>query len=364
MDNKDTQINQEIAAEEKAAQAAVSAGTSGRALGRYRRRHQRDQGLLVPQPPKFNPFRMQVSWKKFARDLYTETQEDHLFTGAAALSYYLLFALFPGLLFMLTLLPYLPIHNLQHTVMNFFQQVMPGDAAKTIQGVVTEITTQKRGGLLSIGLVLALYSASSGLAAVMEQLNITYDVGESRPFWKVRGIALLLTVLFGAMMIGSGVAIVFGGVLQEYLSTHLLVPAAALVIFAIFRWLVVLVLLLGAFASVYYFGPDVEQKFAFITPGSMIGTLVLTAASLAFRYYVQDFSNYAASYGSLGAVIILMLWLYIAGLVVMLGSEVNSLLEHYSADGKKKGEKTEPTAPRSAPLDLAGTPSGQPSTAQ
>ncbi len=285
---------------------------------------------------------MSVPKKKWLTDLYQEISNDNVFNGAAALAYYLLLALFPALIFLLSLIPYLPIENLHQAVMDALRQAMPGDAVKMVEGVVSEVTRNKSGGLLSFGALATIWAASSGLYAIMQQLNITYDVKESRPFWKVRGTAVLLTILFGILIVGAFSLIVFGGVLQSWLGDQLGMSAPLLIFFAIFRWVVIALLLLGAFSLTYYYGPDVEQKFTFITPGAVMGVVILAVASLAFRFYVENFGDYAATYGSIGAVIILMLWLYIAGLVILLGSEINALAEHYAPDGKNKGERKEP----------------------
>lgn len=278
--------------------------------------------------------------KKFFKGLMKEISEDNVFNGAAALAYYLLLALFPAMIFLLSLIPYLPIENVHQAVMDFMAQILPSEVTRTVESVVAEVTTTKRGGLLSIGALLTVWTASSGLYAIMQQLNITYDVKESRPFWKARGAAILLTILFSILVVGAFALIVFGGVLQDWMVNNLGWGEVFVVLFAGFRWLVIAGLLLAGLAVTYYFGPDVDQKFTFITPGAVIGVIVLAAASMGFRVYVENFGDYGASYGSLGAVIVLMLWLYIVGLVILLGSEVNALVEHVSPEGKNKGEKS------------------------
>jgi membrane protein len=300
---------------------------------------------------------LRVGIRTFVKSLVHEVQEDNVANGAAALAYYLLLSLVPAMIFLLTLIPYLPIENLHEAVMNFVRQALPGEASNMVEKVIAEVTLNKRQGLLSFGLLATVWAASSGLYAVMQQLNITYGVKESRPFWKVRGIAIGLTLLFGLLVVGSFALIVFGGVLQNWLGGWLAMtswgasPEAREVLlfaFSAFRWIVIALLLLMAFALTYYFGPDVEQRFRFISPGSVMGVVVLALASLVFRIYVTHFGNYAATYGSLGAVIILMLWLYIAGLVILFGSEVNALAEHFAHEGKVKGEHVEGEKPRAA----------------
>ncbi len=292
-----------------------------------------------------------VPLKKFIKDLNNEVSNHNVYNGAAALAFYLMLAIFPTAIFILSLLPYLPIPNLAQAVLDLIGQVLPGETAKLFTGVVNEVTSQRHGGLLSFGLLFLLWSASSGLYAIMQQLNITYEVKEGRPFWKVRGTALILMALFFFLVAGGFGLIVFGGVIQDWIGNHLGFSKPLLFFFAAFRWVVIAAFLLLAFAITYYFGPDVEQKFKFISPGSVFGFILLVIASLGFRVYVTNFANYSATYGSIGAVIVLQLWLYITGLVILVGSEVNVLVEQYHPEGKEKGQKEEPEERRAAGIN-------------
>ena len=156
-----------------------------------------------------------------------------------------------------------------------------------------------------------------------------------------RATALALSLLFGVLVLGAFSLVVIGGMIENWLADRLGFSGLLLTLFAVFRWTVIVLALLLGFAVIYYYGPNVEQRFRFITPGSVVGVALLIAASLGFSVYTSNFGDYDATYGSIGAVIILMLWLYIAGLVILVGSEINALLEHYSAEGKQKGEKKE-----------------------
>jgi membrane protein len=228
---------------------------------------------------------------------------------------------------LLAVLPYLPIENLSGEIMGVISQALPLDAAKALETNIIEITTHKKQGLLSFGALFTLWSASSGIYAIMQELNTTYDVRETRSFWKLRGLSILLTLVFGVAIIGSFALIVSGGIFQNWLDkTYVLNPVVP-VLFQVFRWLVILSLLTSGFAMLYYYGTNVEQKFKFITPGAIIGVIGLVLVSLGFRYYVQNFGNYSATYGSIGAVVVLMLWFYIAGSVILIGSEINALIE-------------------------------------
>jgi len=282
-----------------------------------------------------------MSSTQFFKDLWSEIQKDNVFNGAAALAYYWILAVFPGMIFLLSLLPYVPVANLERAIMDLLGQALPQEAASLFTGVVQDLTSSSSGGLLSFGLAFALWSASSGMYALMQQLNITYDVVEGRSFIKARSVALLLVIVFLVLVIGAFSLIVFGGVLQDWIGSMIGYSDALLAFFAVFRWIIILCLILLAFAAIYYLGPDVEQKFQFVTPGAVIGAALLVGASLVFSYYVSRFSDYSATYGSLGAVIILLLWLYLAGLVILIGSEFNALAEHRSPEGNEKGEKQE-----------------------
>lgn len=282
-----------------------------------------------------------VPFKQFLIDLNREMSDDNVFNGAAALAYYLTLAIFPALILLMTIIPYLPIRNVDQAVMDLMKQALPDDAFNLVKGVVSEVTGRKRGGLLSFGALATLWAASTGMFAIMQQLNITYDVKEGRSFVRARGTAILLSALFGLLVIGAFSLIVLGGIIQDWLGSHLGFSEVLLAFFILFRWLMIVLALLLGFALIYRFAPDVEQRFKFITAGSVLGVLLLIVASLGFAVYVKNFANYSATYGSIGAIIILMLWLYIAGLVILIGSEINALIEHYSPEGKQKGEKKE-----------------------
>lgn len=282
-----------------------------------------------------------VSTKQFLVDLNQEIGDDNVFNGAAALGFYLTLAIFPAIILLMTIIPYLPVDNVDKAIMDLLGQALPPEAFGMVEGVVTEVTREQRGGLLSFGLLGTLWAASSGMIAIMDQLNITYDVKEARSFVRARATAIILSLLFGLLVIGAFSLIVLGGVIQDWIGNRFGFSDALLTFFVVFRWIMIVLALLLGFAIIYRYAPNVEQKFMFITPGSVLGVTLLIIVSLGFAFYTSNFADYSATYGSIGAVIILMLWLYIAGLVILIGSEINSLLEHYSPEGKRKGEKKE-----------------------
>jgi membrane protein len=283
--------------------------------------------------------------KQFWVDLYTGINDDNVFNGAAALGFYLTLAIFPAFIVLMTVIPYLPIDNIDQAIMDLLDQALPEESAALVEGIVVEVTQQQRGGLLSFGLLATLWAASSGMYAIMQQLNITYGVKEERNVVVARLTAIVLSIGCGALIVGAFALVVLGGVIEDWIGNTLGYSEALVTAFRVFRWLVIALSLMLALAVIYRYAPNVEQRFAFITPGSVLGVVLLVAASLGFSFYISNFADYDATYGSIGAVIILMLWLYILGLVLLVGSEINAILEHQSAGGKRKGEKEESGQP-------------------
>ena len=274
---------------------------------------------------------------RFVSDLVRRIQQDNILTVAAAMSYFFFFAFFPFLLFLLALVTMLPVHGLDDWLLARSATVIPGEASGMLERTVRGLLAQPRSGLLSLGAGLALWSASSAFAGVMDGLNRAYRVRESRRWWRVRLVALGLTVGLSLFMILAFVLAVFGGQLAKLVG-HVLGPAgvvAALVI----RWILALGLIAFVVATIYYVCPDVEQQWVWVTPGSVIFTLGFAGASAGFSYYVGHFGSYEKTYGSLGAVIILLFWLYLLALFLLMGGEVNALLEHMSPAGKMEGER-------------------------
>lgn len=270
-----------------------------------------------------------VSFKDIFLDYKNKFLKDDIFTGAAALAFYLFLSIFPAMIFLLSLLPFLPIQNLELSIMNFINQILPVEAALMFSGVVKEIMSSPNTSLISFGFVATIWAASSGMYAVMQQLNKTYEVTEARPFVKGRTQAIMLTFAFGILVVTAFSLIVFGGVFQKYLAEFVSHQGSLLFLFQILRWMIVVLFMFSGFSLIYHYGPNLKKKFKFITPGTVVGVSLLILASLGFQYFVENFSNYSRTYGSIGAVIILMVWLYIAGIILLFGSEVNALTDRY-----------------------------------
>jgi membrane protein len=263
----------------------------------------------------------------YVKRVYAKAQRDDIFNGAAALGFYLTLAIFPIMIFLMALVPYLPIADVGEAMMNFLRQVLPPSAMSMFADVLREVTSERRGGLLSFGIIAALWSASTGMYAVMQQLNDAYEVEEKRPFLRARATAVALTILFGTLVLGAFSLVVLGGMIERFLGDHFGFSEALLLFFRVFRWVIIVLAVLLAISLVYYLGPNRRHPFKFLSRGSVIAAVLLLAASYGFSLYTSNFNNYSAVYGSIGAVIILMMWLYIVGLVILLGAEVNAALE-------------------------------------
>lgn len=268
---------------------------------------------------------------EFLGNVYRQAQRDDIFNGAAALGFYLTLAIFPAMIFLMALIPYLPIPRVDEAIMNLLAQALPQQAAAVFADVVQQVTSERRTGLLSIGLVAALWSASTGMYAVMQQLNSAYDVQEGRTFLRARATALTLTILFGALVLGAFTLVVLGGVIQSWLASRMGMSDTLLTFFVWFRWTVIVLSLLLGISLIYYLAPNRAHRFRFVTAGSVTATLLFVAASYGFSLYTANFNNYSAVYGSLGAVIMLMLALYIAGLVILLGAQIDAQNERRTA---------------------------------
>jgi membrane protein len=289
-----------------------------------------------------------LSWVELGKRVYAEVMDDDVLGRAAQLSYYFLLALFPALLFLTSLLGYLAGEDsqLRQGLFNYLAAVLPGEASQLVAKTVTDVTQSSGGGKLSFGILATLWAASNGMGAMSESLNAAYDLKESRPWWKVRLTAVGLTLALTLLIVTALVLVLYGHDIADAVSVKLGLGAAFATAWKVLQWPLVLVFVLLAFALIYYFAPDSHrQDWKWITPGAVAGVLLWLLISFAFKAYLSYFNSYSATYGSLGAVIILMLWFYFTGIAILVGGEINSEIENEMArqgapDAKEKGEKS------------------------
>jgi membrane protein len=289
-----------------------------------------------------------LSWLDLGKRVWSEINEDDVWGRAAQLAYYFLLALFPLLIFLTAALGLMlgQGEGLRQSLFNYLGQVMPGSAFQLVDTTMNEITASSNAGKLSFGLLATLWAASNGMGAITQALNAAYDVKESRPWWKQRLVAVALTTALSILVITALLLILWGGQLADFLAAHFGLGGFFSITWKSVQWPLVFAFMVTSFALIYYYAPDVrEQKWKWLTPGSAIGVVLWLVVSFGFKLYLHYFDSYPKTYGSLGAVIVLMLWLFFTGCAILIGSEVNSEIEHAAAeagarDAKQRGEKT------------------------
>ena len=284
--------------------------------------------------------RVPLSWPEILRRTFKEAFfKDNCLGMAAQLAYYFFFALFPALLMLIAIASYFPYQTLVNDLFSTLGGVAPPEALTIITEQLAKIASGEQGGLFTIGMLTTIWSTSAAMTAIIDTLNAAYDIEEGRPWWKVRltaigltlGVAVFILISFGLVLAGPSMA--------EWVADRFYLGAAFEWTWKILQWPLIFVLVSSAIAIVYYFAPDAEQDWVWLTPGSLFATTLWLSASLGFKYYVANMTNYAETYGAIGGVMILMLWFYISGLVILIGAEMNAEIEHASPYGKEQGEK-------------------------
>ena len=280
-----------------------------------------------------------VGWGAILKRTASEVWTDDCLDLAAQLAYYFFLALFPALLFLVALASFFPLDNLVGVITRALARVAPGEVLSIIQGQIIAIAHANNGGLLTLGMLGTIWSTSSGVNAIIDTLNQAYDVQEARPWWRVKLTALALTIALALFVLVSTVLAVAGPEIAEHTANWLHLGPALAWTWKIAQWPAVFVLVSFGVAIIYYFAPDAQQEWMWITPGSLLATFLWLATSLGFRFYVTHFGSYNATYGAIGGVIVLLLWFYVSGLAVLVGAELNAEIEHASPYGKDPGEK-------------------------
>ena len=286
-------------------------------------------------------------WKTFGKRLWTKVNTDDVLNRAAILSFYFLLALFPLLLFLIALLGSFAETGteLRRNLLTYLRAIVPVSASDLINTTVDEISKKSSGGKLSFGLLTSLWFASSGMGAIIEGLNVAYDVNETRAWWKRTLLAIVLTIALAVLIITALALMFYGSRMAEEIANRYGLGPAFTALWTILQWLFVLVFVFLAFQLIYYFAPDLhQQRLRWLTPGAAVGVVLWLLVSFLFGSYLNFYNGYSVVYGSLGAVIILMLWFYLTGVTILVGGEVNAIIEQAAAragDPKAKaaGEK-------------------------
>jgi membrane protein len=287
----------------------------------------------------FAAFHIPLSWSELLKRTAKESSDDDILGLAAQLAYYFFLALFPAVLFILALASFFPLTNVIDDIVGALRPIAPADVLRLVEDQLRRISNADSGGILTIGILGAIWSSSAAVIAIVGSLNRAYDIEEGRPWWKVRLTAIALTLGLAVLVLASFTLIVAGPAMaSQFASSFGLGPTFDWT-WKILQWPVAFLLVSTAVGLVYYFAPDAEQEWAWITPGAVIATLLWLVVSLVFKFYLAHFADYNATYGAVGGVIVLMLWFYISGLAILVGAELNAEIEHASPYGKEPGEK-------------------------
>ncbi|WEG11851.1 YihY/virulence factor BrkB family protein [Pullulanibacillus sp. KACC 23026] len=259
----------------------------------------------------------------FINQLLGQILRDQINDLSAQLAFYFLLSLFPLFIFILTLLPFLDINP--DPVIQWLVSLAPGEAAALIESNVRPLLTKASGGLLSFGALATLWSASNATSAIFRALNKAYNVEETRPFWKVKLYAILLTVALIFVILITLILPVFGDLILKIVSNFVIIPPIMSSLLNVVRWGTGMVIMVIVLMNLYLFVPDVHLNFRLVLPGAVVATVGWQLISLGFSFYVSQFAHYTSTYGSLGGVIILMLWFFLTGMILMIGGEVNAV---------------------------------------
>ena len=252
-------------------------------------------------------------------------QKGSITTRAAALSFNFFMAIFPAIIFFFSLIPYIPIANFQDSLINLLQDFIPEKAFEAVEGTLIDIILRPRGNLLSIGFLMAMFFSTNVITSMMEAFNNTFHAVESRTFVKQRLMAIGLVFLLSILVVLAIALITIGPIVLNWLQLHhLLNDKLTVFMLTTGKWIITVALLFFAFSILYYFAPSRKLRFRFISAGSTFTTLLFIAASVGFNFYVNNFARYNTLYGSIGTLIIVMLWIYFNSIIILLGFELNA----------------------------------------
>lgn len=263
-------------------------------------------------------------------------QKGYLTSRAAATSFNFFLAIFPAILFFFTIIPYLPIPHLYENIMSLLSEVLPQSTFDTIQDTVQDIINRKRGGLLSIGFLLTIYFSTNGISSLIVAFNQTYHAREVRGFFKIQLISILL-VLLSSLFIIIAIVLILAGTFGLNLLVKYELIQGDFIYYSIqlLRWIIILSMIFFMISFIYFLAPAKSQRFRFISAGSTLATLLSLVTVLGFDFYVNNFSRYNALYGSIGTLIVMLLWIYFNAIILLIGFELNASIQSAGNDLEK-----------------------------
>ena len=284
------------------------------------------------------------------RIAYCKLDRNHTLQMAAALAYYFVLSLFPALIFLSAVVAYLPVPDLFNQALALMARFLPADAMGLVRRVVADVISPNRGTFLSLGILGTLWSASGGFAAMIEALNVAYEVKDDRPFWKTRPLAIGLAFLTGVLLLIALSVMVVGPRFGEWLAGKVHLSGFFVLLWPYLHWTIAIGFTILAVEALYFLAPNVKQRFRATLPGAVVAVGSWIGLSYLLGLYFRHFSSFNKTYGTLGAAIALMIWLYWTSFAVLVGAELNDELAKISESGKLP-EKHEP--PSITTIDLA-----------
>ena len=280
---------------------------------------------------------------QFFKLTFKEVSEDYVMAYAGNLTYKALFAIFPFFTFLLSLLGLFNATELVRTMLNRLSGALPQSAATFVEKQIISITQSQADSAFTlaaiVSILLALWGVSGAFRSVMEAMNVMYEVEEDRPFWKNYGISIFISLAVIVLMLTALGLVVFGSAFGGGLAEVVGLGSVFQTVWSIVQWPILACIVLFAFAVIYYFAPAAKQKWRWISPGSILAFAFWLAFSLLFSFYVSNFSSYNETYGSLAGVAILMLYIYYSAVIMLIGAEMNQVIEWHIPGGKDEGEK-------------------------
>lgn len=273
---------------------------------------------------------------------YTDVCRNHTLQMAAALSYYFVLSLFPALIFLSAVVAFVPVPNLFGQVLSMMGRFLPPDTMGLVRRILADVITPNRGTFLSFGILGTLWAASGGFSAAMEALNVAYDVEDDRPFWKTRPLAVGLAFIIGSLLLVALSVMIVGPRFGEWLAAKVHLSNVFVLLWPFIHWSLAAGFTVLAVEALYFWAPNVKQRFLATLPGAIFAVACWIALSYLLGIYFRSFAHFNKTYGTLGAAVALMTWLYWTGFAILVGAELNSELAKISKDGKIE-EKHEPS---------------------
>ena len=281
---------------------------------------------------------------------YSDIQNNHTMQMAAALSYYFVLSLFPALIFLSAVVAYLPVPDLFNQALALMARFLPADTMGLVRRILADVVSPNKGTFLSFGILGALWAASGGFAATIEALNMAYEVKDDRPFWKTRPLAVGLAFITGALMLVALSVMIVGPRFGEWLAGKVHLSNLFVLLWPFIHWTTAVLFTILAVEVLYFIAPNVKQRFMATLPGAILAVSCWMGLSYLLGVYFRHFANFNKTYGTLGAAVALMIWLYWTGFAMLAGAELNAELAKMSREGRLQ-EKHEP--PAITKIDLA-----------